>query len=72
MEMTARDIHFRVRDEGTIVLLEPGSPAADTWLDLNIDMREATWWSGALVVEHRYARELLRAIRDAGFNVGAL
>ncbi len=59
-----------VQDQGTIWLFRPETESARRWLLEHVDPN-ATWWGGALVADHRPARDLLAGIREAGFTVGA-
>jgi hypothetical protein len=58
----------RVQDHGTLVLFRPLTEPATAWLTENVDP-EALWWGGALVCEHRFARDLVAGLRAAGFRV---
>ncbi len=60
----------RVQDQGTIWLFRPETESARRWLLEHVHPN-ATWWGGALVADHRPARDLLAGIREAGFSVGA-
>ena len=64
---TAAD--FSIRDEGSIVLFEPLNDDARDHLTENVQ-EDAQWWGGALVVEHRYARDLVNGLASAGFTFG--
>ena len=57
-----------VSDEGTLFLFCPLTPRAKQWIDANVQS-DATWFGNALVVEHRYAWELGKGMRDAGLNL---
>jgi hypothetical protein len=54
-----------VRNEGSIFLFCPLTPAAKQWIDENVQP-DAQSFGNALVVEWRYAAELAAAMRDAG------
>ena len=56
-----------VRNEGSIVLVTPATHEADCWLKAHTD---GTWFCGGLVVEHRYAADLLQGALDEGFRLG--
>ena len=51
-----------VEPHGSIVLFRPLTDAMNVWLREHTEP-EATWWDGALVVETRYADDLIYAIR---------
>ncbi len=57
----------KVRNEGTLVLLQPMTEAATDWIDANIT--DAQFYCGALVVEARYAREIIEAMERSGLIV---
>ena len=46
-------IDFEVSGGGTVYLFKPLTPAARAWVDERLPT-DATWWCGAVVVEHRY------------------
>ena len=46
-------IDFELTGHGTLYLLRPVSRAASAWVDEHLPT-DATWWCGAVVVEHRY------------------
>ena len=54
-----------IRNEGTVFLLCPLTPAAKQWIEDNVQP-DAQWFGQALVVEHRYVLGLLMGMRDAG------
>jgi hypothetical protein len=56
-----------VRDEGSIVLVTPATHESECWLREHTD---GTWFGGGLVVEHRYAADLLQGAVDEGFRLG--
>ena len=57
---------IRLQDHGSIVLVTPITPASEDWLREHTD---GTWFAGGLVVEHRYAADLLRGEVDEGFRI---
>lgn len=58
-------VDVTVGNHGTIFLFEPHTEAANAWLDANVG-DDAMWMSGALVVEHGYARDLADAMLAEG------
>jgi hypothetical protein len=52
---------LELRDEGTIVLVRPLTPAAARWLR---DYTDGTWFGPALVVEHRFVQPLIQGFLD--------
>ena len=65
----SREIDFTVTLEGSLVLIRPETPAAEEWMEDNVDP-EATWWVGALVAELRYAGDIVEAMTAAGLEGG--
>lgn len=59
---------FRVSNHGSILLFSPENAAADAHIRQNVS-DEVMWYGGALVVEHRYANDLAKALMDEGFDV---
>jgi hypothetical protein len=57
-----------VSNEGTLFLFTPVSDLARLWLVSNVQ-HDAQWFGQALVVEHRYARDLALGLMEAGFNL---
>lgn len=57
---------FTVHDEGSVVLINPLSPAAKDWLDEHAVTESWQWWAGMLAVEHRYAQALIEAMQEEG------
>ena len=55
--------HFDVRDEGTVILLVPLTDVAKRWLEDNVAAEPWSWLGENLVVDHRYADDILQ-----GFN----
>lgn len=62
-----RRIDFVVRDEGTIWLFTPLTPAALQFLSEHIH-KDAQYFGDSLVVEHRYVYELLLGFREHGLK----
>lgn len=58
---------FRVRNEGSIFLVQPLDAQARIWLEEHVDLDDAQWFGSALAVEHRYAYDLIDGILDDGF-----
>jgi hypothetical protein len=44
---------FELSGHGSLYLLHPLTPAAHAWVEEHLPP-DATWWCGAIVVEHRY------------------
>jgi hypothetical protein len=58
-----RPVDFSVRCEGSLYLFTPLSPAASDFLSEFIQ-DEAIYWGPSLVVEHRFAGDLLMDLRE--------
>jgi hypothetical protein len=56
-------IDFAVRDEGTIWLFTPQTPAAFDFLSENIQ-EDAQYFGDSLAVEHRHVYDLLLGLRE--------
>jgi hypothetical protein len=55
---------FVVENHGTIFLLQPLTPAANSWIEENLPDDRLTF-GGGVVVEHRYIADIVRgAITD--------
>ncbi len=53
---------------GSIDLLTPLTPQAQTWMDENIS-NDAQWFGSALAVEPRYAPDIVQGMIDDGLAV---
>jgi hypothetical protein len=60
---------FEVQNEGTIYLLRPLTPAARAWVAVHIS-DDAQYFGDAVVVEHRYIRDIVAGIIADGLRVG--
>ena len=60
---------FQIIDQSSIFLIRPLNEAARQWLDENVVSEPWQWVQGALCVEARFARDLLREIEEAGFEI---
>lgn len=56
---------IEITDEGTLVLLTPTTPAAETWLNSNLDPAVQKW-GPAFVIERRYVGSILAGAHAAG------
>jgi len=61
-------IGFEVSGGGTVYLFKPLTPAARAWVDEHLPT-DATWWCGAVVVEHRYMGSIVVGAIDDGLVV---
>ena len=62
-----RRIDFAVRDEGTIWLFTPLTPAALQFLSEHIQ-DDAQYFGDSLIVEHRYVEDLLLGLSEHGLE----
>ena len=62
----AQEADFAVQNEGSIVLVRPLNESAREHVEGNVQA-DAQWFGGALVVEHRFAADLLQALYNEGF-----
>lgn len=62
-------IDVSLRNEGSIILFTPLTEGARDWISENIP-EDATWWSTSLVVDHRYAGQIIEGMEAAGLIVG--
>lgn len=61
-------VDFSVSDQGTIVLLTPLTDAAHDWVKEHI-AEDAQTWSRSIVIEHRFAYDILNGILNDGLTV---
>lgn len=65
----ASEVDFRVRYEGTLVLLWAVSDDAVGWVDEYLP-EDCTRWASAYVIEARYAGAIFDGIDNDGLTVG--
>jgi hypothetical protein len=58
-----------VRDEGSIYLLVPVTPAGQEWVDENLPA-DAPTWGTAIAIEHRYIADIVNGAIADGLTVG--
>jgi hypothetical protein len=61
-------LDFRVENHGSIFLLQPLTPAANSWVDEHLPEDRLTF-GGAVCVEHRYIRDIVTGIIGDGLSV---
>lgn len=61
------DLHFA--HYGSIFVVTPFTQAAKEWLGMHVDLEEAQYWAGGVVVEPRYVEDILVGAEDAGLRV---
>ncbi len=59
---------FTVENHGTIFLFIPNTSRADSHLTDSV-YDDAIWLGDALVVEHRYAKDLMTNLVEKGFSI---
>ena len=60
---------FQIADQGSIFLIRPLNDAARQWLAENVVSEPWQWVKGALCVEARFARDLIKELEEAGFEI---
>jgi hypothetical protein len=60
---------LEIRNEGSIFLVYIRTDAGAAWLGENLDDPEMQFWSGALVVEHRYIQDIVNGAIESGLKV---
>ena len=61
---------FKIKNEGSIVLFEPLTSAAQDWWSSNVDP-DAQTFGNAYAVEHRYAGDIVEGIKATSFKLQA-
>jgi hypothetical protein len=61
---------FQINDEGSIFLLLPLTEAGKGWVEEHIP-EDAMTWGEAIVVEHRYIRDIAEGILTDGLTVAS-
>ncbi len=59
----------RVNDQGSVVMIEPVSDEAKTWVQENVGLEGWQWFGPAFACEPRMADPLIEGMRDAGLVV---
>jgi len=62
------DIDFLVMDHGSIIVLTPNSDEAKQWVKEHIPP-EAQWFARGVVIEHRYADDIIDAILGTDMTI---
>ncbi len=63
------DADVRVDADGTIVLVTPLTAAGWSWIEERVQTEPWQWLGDSLAVEHRYAGDLVHAMRTEGLEV---
>ena len=66
--MVANTHDFTVNDQGSIVLLVPLTPQAETWVKDNLPEDRLTFGL-SVVIEHRYADDIIQGIINDGLRI---
>ena len=61
-------VDFEVSGGGSVYLFKPLTRAAHAWVDEHLPA-DATWWCGAVVVEHRYIGPIVGGASGDGLVV---
>lgn len=61
---------FTVRNEGSIFLLIPHTPAAEAWIEEHLPQDAMRWAGNSIVVEHRYICDIIDGIQADGLTIG--
>jgi hypothetical protein len=64
--MAQDKIDITITNEESIFTFRPNTAEGQQWLE---DHTDGQWFGGALIVEHRYARDLAQGCLDAGLTV---
>lgn len=68
VDLCTPGVDFTLRDEGSIFLLTPLTPAAVEWADEHLP-EDAQVFAGGIVVEHRYIGDIANAVHIDGLSV---
>lgn len=60
---------IRVRNEGSIIMLDPLTDDAKIWIDENVQVEAYQVFGGSVAVEHRYVDAIIEGAQDAGLVV---
>lgn len=61
---------FYFANHGSIALLTPLTDAAQAWVDEHIRSEETQFFGAGVVIEPRYAGDILRGLQNDGLTVG--
>jgi hypothetical protein len=62
-------LDLKLTNHGSIFLLTPVSEAGHNWIDEHIPNDATRWGRADVVVEHRYAADLINAAVEDSLNV---
>lgn len=60
---------IQIQNEGFIFLVHALTKKAKAWIQENINAEESTFFGSALVVEHRYIRDVLAGMESDGLEI---
>lgn len=63
------EFDFSVQDEGTIVILYVHTEAGRGWVTEHIPDDHQTWGQNGIVIEHRFAHDILEGIKEADLTI---
>lgn len=58
-----------INDQGTVVTFTPEGDFEYEWLTLNVESEPWQWLGKSLVVDHRFAEDLIDGVQGAGFVI---
>jgi hypothetical protein len=58
-----------IDNQGSVVVFSPEGDLEYEWLTLNTETEPYQWQGRSLVVDHRYAEDLIEGVRSAGFVI---
>lgn len=67
--MTAERQDVSIIDGGSIILFQPLSTDARSWIDENLQLESWQWSGPCVAVDRRYASAIIEGMRDDGLEV---
>jgi hypothetical protein len=64
------NVDFELQDVGSIAILFPLTSAAHTWVADHLP-NDAIYWTGGVVIEHRFVHDIVNGIVDDGLEVAS-
>jgi hypothetical protein len=68
MENPMPRLDLQIIDDGSIVQFLPETAAGAEWLEENVELDDYRWRGNALVVDHRFALDLIDGLRSDGLR----
>lgn len=60
---------FRFANHGSVTILTPITDAGDDWINSHIDPEAQRWGANGIVIEPRYAGDILSGLSNDGLTV---